>query len=143
MPSPPKRRWFRFRLRTLLIGVALLAVPVGYVAHEWRVVRARKLWLASFRPAGIWSTFTPLENFYRGINPDARPSGIRLWLGDSSVDRFNFWEDDRSEIGAAATLFPEAAIVVWPRIRWSIQLDGDLVQERNSVAQPIRSPLAH
>jgi hypothetical protein len=30
----PRRRWFRFRLRTLLIMVTLLSVPLGWVGWE-------------------------------------------------------------------------------------------------------------
>ena len=36
-----KRRRFQFRLRTLLIGVTLLAVPCGYVGWQAKIVRAR------------------------------------------------------------------------------------------------------
>ena len=45
-PSSPRRRWFQFRLRTLLIGVVLLAIPCAYIGHEARTVAARKEWLA-------------------------------------------------------------------------------------------------
>lgn len=34
--SPPRRRWFRFRLRTLLIVLAVTAVPLAWVANERR-----------------------------------------------------------------------------------------------------------
>ena len=42
MPDhPAPRRRIQFRLRTLMIGVALLAVACGYVAHETKIVRKR------------------------------------------------------------------------------------------------------
>ena len=28
--TPPRRRWFAFSLRTLFVGVAVLAVPPGW-----------------------------------------------------------------------------------------------------------------
>ena len=36
------RRWFQFSLRSLMIAVTLIAVPLSYVAHEYRIVAARK-----------------------------------------------------------------------------------------------------
>ena len=44
---PPRRR-FQFRLRTLLIVVALLAVPCWYVANEARIVRQRRAMTEGF-----------------------------------------------------------------------------------------------
>jgi hypothetical protein len=37
-----KRRWFQFSLRTLLIGVTLLAVAGGYVGWQATIVRERE-----------------------------------------------------------------------------------------------------
>jgi hypothetical protein len=36
MPTPTRRRWFQFRLRTLLIVVAVVAVPLAWIAKERR-----------------------------------------------------------------------------------------------------------
>jgi hypothetical protein len=43
MIDPPKRnrRRFQFRLRTLMIVVTLLAVPLGYVGWSAKIVRER------------------------------------------------------------------------------------------------------
>ena len=38
MPSSPPRRWFAFRLRTLFVLVAVLSVPLGWVAMQLRWV---------------------------------------------------------------------------------------------------------
>ena len=42
MDEKPKRRWFRFSLRTLLVVVAMLSVPLAWVAspHHW--IRQRR-----------------------------------------------------------------------------------------------------
>ena len=37
-----RRRWYQFGLRTLLIGVALLAVPCAYVGRQYQIVRERQ-----------------------------------------------------------------------------------------------------
>jgi hypothetical protein len=41
--EPPKRtrRWFQFSLRTLMIVVTLLAVPMGYVGWQAKIVKSR------------------------------------------------------------------------------------------------------
>jgi hypothetical protein len=41
-PPKRKRRWFQFRLRTLMIGVTLLAIPCGYVGWQAKIVRERR-----------------------------------------------------------------------------------------------------
>jgi hypothetical protein len=43
MLESPKytRRWYQFNLRTLMIAVTLLAVPMGYVGWQLKIVRAR------------------------------------------------------------------------------------------------------
>ena len=36
MNTKPKRRWFRFSLRSLLVLIAVLAVPIVWLGKEWR-----------------------------------------------------------------------------------------------------------
>ena len=38
--EPPKRRWFQFRLRTLLVAILVLSVPLSWFA--WRMEKARR-----------------------------------------------------------------------------------------------------
>ncbi len=58
-PGKPRRRWFQFRLRMLLIAVVLIGAACAYVAHEAKFVAARKAWLAGAhgdeRLSTLWS----------------------------------------------------------------------------------------
>ena len=50
--EPPKRnrRWFRFSLRTLMIGVTLLAVACAYVGWQAKIVGERRALRESCSP---------------------------------------------------------------------------------------------
>jgi hypothetical protein len=104
---------FQFRLQTLMIGVTLVAVPLGYVGWQAKIVNERKAYLQTTQDThvdGAWGVFV----FVRGDKTKA-PSGIRLWLGDVThdsviVDRRASEETKQ----AVASLFPESDILNWP-----------------------------
>ena len=81
-PPKRKRRWFQFSLRTLLIGVALLAVACAHVAHEAKIVRERRNWLVAHLFAA--SSFPPHLILLAQGSAEHNPSVIRLLLGDNS-----------------------------------------------------------
>lgn len=41
MTAPPKRRWFRFSLRTMFVLVAALGVPLAFLAWQFQIYRVR------------------------------------------------------------------------------------------------------
>jgi hypothetical protein len=120
-PMKPHRRWFQFRLRTLLVGMALLGAACGYVAHEVKIVEARKAWLrnhvADIRSPSIREEIRWLEG-----NPAEKPSLIRRWLGDVDCSSDNIMfayqyvilpnDASQAEIDEVRLLFPEALIGV-------------------------------
>jgi hypothetical protein len=91
MDSPAPRRRFQFRLRTLMIGVTLLAVPMGYIGWQAKIVAERKAWLRDDRDVSI----TPASSGANDI------PWMRRWLGDFKVD----------EIRVRSTLFIDSEIV--------------------------------
>jgi hypothetical protein len=99
MPDQPSpRRRFQFRLRTLLIGVTLLAVICGYVAHEYQTVQER------------WNY---LENENIVVDPDGTASipFIRRLLGDQSIAVIGMPADfGKTKCQRVAVLFPEARV---------------------------------
>jgi hypothetical protein len=51
-PKKPRRRWFQFRLRTMLIVVAVVGVACANVGRESSIVRERRATLAAIRNSG-------------------------------------------------------------------------------------------
>ena len=105
-PPKRKRRWFQFSLRTLMIGVTLLAVACGYVGRQFeivnerraelnRVVNARLVGIAGNDEEGVipWS---------RRVFGDERVGSIKMLVGT-----------DAAELDRLRVLFPEAKVEVW------------------------------
>jgi hypothetical protein len=99
--EPPKRqrRWFQFRLRTLLIVVTLLAVPCAYVGWQARIVTERRNWLANPQ-FGSWP--------WGDDPPNCSLPWIRRLLGDTECI-FMIADDAVSDADLAAcrSAFPE------------------------------------
>jgi hypothetical protein len=101
MIEPPNRHWYQFSLRTLLIGVALLAVPMGYVGWQAKIVRERRAMLDM-------GNGNQTEEAEVGGHKDASIPLIRRWLGDHfCATVFLKHEADFERYQAA---FPEAEI---------------------------------
>jgi hypothetical protein len=107
MDEKPRRRRYRFSLRTLLIGVVVLSLPLGYVVHEAMIARERKTWMALHpRSSGI-GLILPLAMGAIAGNPKQSPPLARRLMGDDGhVELFVA----RDEIPLAHRLFPEATI---------------------------------
>jgi hypothetical protein len=100
-PPKRKRRWFQFSLRTLMIGVALLAVPMGYVGRQAEIVRQRRAVLNAL-PRWI------------PTNETTGLPWIRRLLGDEKV----FWialpkTASKPERQRMKALFPEALVLAF------------------------------
>jgi hypothetical protein len=78
---PPKRRWYQFSLRTLMIVVTLLAVLCAYVGWQAKIVRDRNLMLQWIKDHDGYCLIATNELPIRAENP----SLLRRWLGDSQV----------------------------------------------------------
>jgi internalin A len=79
MSPKPRRRWYQFRLSTLLIGLTLISLPLGYVAWEREECRRGSQALAMF-DQNASSTTRKVERA-----PSKRSDWLKLLLGD---DRF-------------------------------------------------------
>ena len=96
--AEPLRRWYQFGLRTLLIGVGLLAVPCAYVGWQANIVRERKSMLKGPGVYGEWR-LAPDVSWIRKLLGDTGYSGVFVPL-DTTTD-----ELERFKIA-----FPEADV---------------------------------
>jgi hypothetical protein len=122
MNEKPRRRWFRFTLRTMFLLVTLFSVWLGWQTWLVRERSAMRKWLEE--NDGLVS---PTMQF---SDPDIKPITFekvntlpfwRRWLGDQSIATVTFsvfpWPAE--DIERAKRLFPEAKItsklVILPR----------------------------
>ena len=106
----PTRRRFQFRLRTLLIGVTLLAVPLGYVGWQATIVRERRALLDSIKAAGGGDETAV---FHNNASP---PPWLRRILGDETVELLLVPPaTDKETMARIHRLFPDTHILVGTR----------------------------
>jgi hypothetical protein len=122
-----KRRWFQFSLRTLMIGVTLLALVCAHVAHEANTVGARKALLDNISkiPGGgyvIAQKSTSPEIIVGNISrqdwgsirmpcSDRGPSALREWLGDQRIASvWSPYHHASIEDARILAMFPESEI---------------------------------
>jgi hypothetical protein len=116
-PVKPRRRWFQFRLRTLLIGVALLAAICAAWAqtiHERQIVQRRDAWVSGHQQCRAPWLFGAYCHRFAERNVPADPSWFRVFLGDHAFDHVVANADENGENGAIVrevrAIFPEAEI---------------------------------
>ena len=86
-------RWFQFSLRTLMVAVTLLAVPLGYVGWQAKIVRERKTALERlYSLGGVCMTVEQYRmeiaaGMRHGLTEDRVPSVSwpRAWLGGEAI----------------------------------------------------------
>ena len=105
-----KRRWFQFRLRTLMIVVTLLAVLIGYVGRQYQIINDRNEAVRGHIMVGRVEKFIGPDRTLHVSAPSA-PWPLR-WLGErgyAAVEVSVTAPDD--EVERLKKLFPEAEIV--------------------------------
>jgi hypothetical protein len=111
MSDDSPRRWFRFKLRTLLVFVTLLCVWLGWQAS---IVHHRKQALAQYRAKGtfeFWEVASGAAPAYPGTTVASVPL-IRRWLGDKPIARVQYVRHARgfseADLALLQKVFPEA-----------------------------------
>ena len=112
-PPERKRRWYQFRLRTLFVAVTLLAVPMGYVGGQVKVVRERKAWLSTIRDRGGNVVTVQMVGLY--FKPREPISSFREWLGDIAIQGMQLPTDTKADdVDRIKIAFPESDITLRP-----------------------------
>ena len=102
MNPKPRRRWWQFRLRTLLVAVLLVSIPLAWVGYSLNWIRQRR---AAVQNPEL-KLVIPTHNY-----PDA-PGG--LWLfGEQGQHAFircpDYWTNE--QVNRIRRLFPETRIL--------------------------------
>ena len=104
----PKRRWYQFRLRTLLIAIVVFSAACAFVGYEFRIVSHRQSLLENARAnlASVVLASECLDGRAKSTIP-----WIRRMMGDVAVQYVGWMgpisEEDRQQFVEA---FPEADV---------------------------------
>jgi hypothetical protein len=107
MPTPPRRRWFQFGLRTMFVVVTAICLWLGWSVH-WAHERSRMVALIHTRPQSDRGNI----GFYVELKP--LPLSLRLlrverqWFMPLQSGCFT-----REEVQRIIGLFPEAYVCVY------------------------------
>jgi len=112
----PRRR-FIFSLRTVLLAVAVAAIPLAWVSWQLKWIRDRHAALESLSSFGTYEVVpywvpAPKPSTYRPA-----PPALQLF-GEQGIANIFVWRDDPESNERAATLerlFPEALVRQTPR----------------------------
>jgi hypothetical protein len=108
---------FQFRLRTLLIAVAVLSIPCAYVAKQAKTVRDRQ---------AAWAKISTFGKEGYASYIDSPLPRIRQWLGDTPIAVIELPSDvSKADLDLIEAEFPEAKLLIVPP---GIHLDSNGLQ---------------
>ena len=112
MEVAPKRHWFSFSLRTLLVAIGIGGLFLGWLTWNWRIVQERKECLQLLKVTGheIYKRTKTLahadEHYY---HPMPFPRNL---MGDTRIVAIYFAQGFRTdEVARIRKAFPEAQII--------------------------------
>ena len=115
MTTAPKRRWFKFSLRTLFVAVTVLGMWIGYYIHWKQERREARLWLGVHGGMGLYG--------WHKVEPRPPLPWMLKLLGEESEEEIHITHNasaNRGErppieydqlVDRLAKLFPEAQVV--------------------------------
>ena len=111
MKEKPKQAWDHFPLRTVLLCVAVLAVPVaGFVGYSLNWVKARREFIHGLAPVTV-RYFGPDPQDAIGFFLQSKDAPWQLrWLGERGEATILLGSPDHSKVDRAKSLFPEATV---------------------------------
>ena len=113
MSDTPKRRWYQFSLRTLLILTLVNSCGLGWFAHHLRLARNRQVAIAECDEAGIYvyqyepTALGKVLRRWPGLDTWARTRfGDSLLSSPSAVSALTIPKDRVEFLGSRLKLFP-------------------------------------
>lgn len=106
--TAPKRRWFRFSLRALLLALMLFAFCLCWLAYQLNWIRQRRAALVERNAS------TKLQAEAPGMLGLFGEPGFE-WIGVSFPPRagWGITDSEQEEIARLQRLFPEAKTIAW------------------------------
>lgn len=130
MSTAPRRRWFRFSLRTCFVVVTLVAIGCGLVAWQAGIVREQKDTFELIRVRAIELLedaprvhgFDPKWTWY--VEWEDEPRFWRRWFGAHGrlkLVRYPPGKATQEDIDRVKAAFPEATIDAWgdENVEWN------------------------
>ena len=118
-PSKPRRRWFRFSLRTLFVAVTICSLLIRFAPDISVGQRRQFLRKQIEKNGGVVIPFSNWQNYFQQkVTPPTELSWIRKWMGDETIAEI--WlplGTPQPEIDRVRATFPEA-ISCNARPRW-------------------------
>jgi len=111
--TTPKRRWFRFSLRTLFVLLTAFGIWLGWQVH---IVSTRKQFISNITDSGGKLAFSDSVVASPTYKPVPQISWLRRIFGDRAVVVISFVGSsgqngvDESELAAIKATFPEAEV---------------------------------
>jgi hypothetical protein len=122
MTPAPKRRWFRFSLRTLLVAVTVISVWLGYYVNWKNQRREARMWLSMQMNGGSFGGFDgkpaefPWTLKLLGEKPE-RLILVRYEPADAYLDLYPIPDEYQALVRHVERLFPEADVLDLTRTR--------------------------
>jgi len=105
----PRRRWFRYSLRTLFMVVTVTGAATGWLLREWRFVAQRQAAIAQ-----AWEIFDPAPPFKSKLEVANRSKPrIAFWrtlMGDKAISVIT--TEPEQDLAQLKALFLEAQVQV-------------------------------
>jgi hypothetical protein len=108
--QPSSRHRFQFRLRTLFIGVTLLAVMCGYVGREAKIARERRAMRDEIVAAG-----GQIGPYCRVAANEPPLPWYRHFLGDRDTGEIVLPDSMVSRVDEIQQIFPESFVTAIPK----------------------------
>ena len=125
--EPPKRRWFQFRLRTLLIVVLVLSLPLSWFGARLRKARRQRETVEEIRQAGSTAHYD--WERMGGMKPSH--SRLHSFLGDDFFEKVVRVDLDGTHVFVTDTMLKHLDLRRLPYLQdlrfWNTQVtDGGL-----------------